>query len=220
MLGCCILGGMSLPRIRNKVQHLEIYAAGLALVLILLIVVFNFGALFTSALGRNMTLTGRTEIWQRLLQTDTNPLIGTGYYSFWLDNYRVEQVSKGFYYQLNEAHNGYIETYLNSGFIGLFLLIALLVSAAIGIKRQMVMEGGSYATMRLAFLVIAMTYGVTEAGFNRLGIIWFACLLAFVNYPHVQDFVVNDRIEEVREQDDKSKQETVVARPPAHAFTV
>ena len=51
---------------------------------------------------------------------------GTGYYSFWQGN-RLRQVSDGFMSDLNESHNGYLETYLNSGYIGVVLLVVLLL---------------------------------------------------------------------------------------------
>ena len=36
------------------------------------------------AVGKDPTLTDRTKIWAILLDMHTNPLLGTGYESFWL----------------------------------------------------------------------------------------------------------------------------------------
>jgi exopolysaccharide production protein ExoQ len=182
LLGAGILLGMRLPSVRNRAGRLEIYALGTALLFALLNAAFNVSAMVIHALGRNTTLTDRTEIWHRLLHASINPLIGTGYYSFWLDPQRVDKVSEGFFYHLNEAHNGYIETYLNSGLIGLFLLAALLIFAFRKIKREMLNEEGSYPVVRLVFLVAAVIYNYTEAAFDRLDFIWFVMLLAIVGY--------------------------------------
>lgn len=80
-------------------------------------------------MGRNPNLTDRTLIWKVLLNTHTNPLIGTGYESFWLgprsDWLWQQKETAG----LNEAHNGYLGVYLNLGIIGLSLLTALLISS-------------------------------------------------------------------------------------------
>src|SRR2546428_3149771 len=35
-------------------------------------------------MGRGPTLTGRTQIWHLVLSMTTNPLLGTGFESFWL----------------------------------------------------------------------------------------------------------------------------------------
>ena len=83
-------------------------------------------------LGRNPTISGRTEIWERCLSVPINPLLGAGYYSFWLDDRRVDIVNADYWFRLNEAHNGYLETYLNEGLIGVFLLVVLLMQLASG----------------------------------------------------------------------------------------
>jgi exopolysaccharide production protein ExoQ len=132
-------------------------------------------------LGRDMTLTGRTEIWQRVLNEDINPLLGEGFYSFWLGN-RTDKLSESFAYPLNEAHNGYLETYLNSGLIGLFLLLALLASSAKRIQKKL-RERSDHAALALAFLISIVIYNVTESAFDRLDIVWFALLLFIMEYP-------------------------------------
>jgi len=55
-------------------------------------------------MGRDSTLTGRTDIWARVIALVHNPVIGTGFESFWLGK-RLEAMQL---YQrgLNETHNG------------------------------------------------------------------------------------------------------------------
>ena len=36
-------------------------------------------------LGRDMTFTGRTDVWRELLGLHTDPLLGVGFMSFWDD---------------------------------------------------------------------------------------------------------------------------------------
>src|SRR5262249_326472 len=65
------------------------------------------------ALGRNSSLTGRTDIWRIVLKFAVNPLFGAGYESFWLGK-RLDQIARALNISLlNQAHNGYIEVYLN-----------------------------------------------------------------------------------------------------------
>jgi len=146
---------------------------------------FNlFGALVVGALGRDMTLTGRTEIWQRVLSVDINPLFGVGYYSFWLVK-RIDWIALGWMFQLNEAHNGYIETYLNGGWVGLALLGALLITSLRRVVGDAV-HGRDREAFLLAFAVILVIYNVSESAFNRLTPIWVIGLLAMTVFPRAE----------------------------------
>ena len=149
---------------------------------------FTFSRVFPSISGvlfkllnRDPTLTGRTDIWKLVLEEHTNPLIGTGFYSFWLGE-RVDKFWRLYEFRLNEAHNGYLETYLNNGLIGVGLLLAVLLSSARKM-RDSFMNGNHAVAMRLVLVIIGMLYNLSEAAFNRMGLIWFALLLAVAEYP-------------------------------------
>src|SRR5207249_7171700 len=87
---------------------------------------FGISGRLSEALGRGSGLSGRTLLWARLLALHTNPILGTGFESFWLGE-RLTRLEGIFMYITNEAHNGYLETYLNLGLIGLFFMIALII---------------------------------------------------------------------------------------------
>ena len=186
-LGCCVMAGMTVPAIRKKMKHLGAFAGGAVATVVVLQVTGLWDALtsmIAGALGRDPTFHGRTEIWAALLKQDINPVLGTGYYSFWSAE-RMRNISEGYHYQLNEAHNGYLETYLNSGVIGVFLLLAMLVAAAKRMKKEMV-KGSSYGALRFSFLLSAIFYGLSEAVFNRLSMVWFVLLLALMTPPKLR----------------------------------
>jgi O-antigen ligase len=178
LLGALIIWGTRFARIRT---HLGMYGAVLAVLLLALQLTLNLSGLAAQVLGRDMTLTGRTDIWSGLLKEGSNPLIGTGYYSFWLGD-RIERLSQNFFYNLNEAHNTYLETYLNSGLIGVALLFAVILSAGIWIKRE-AMKAEPFGAFRLACFLPMLVYGITEAFMNRLGFLWFLFLLVVMQYP-------------------------------------
>jgi O-antigen ligase len=103
-------------------------------------------------------------------------LVGRGFESFWLGN-RLEAVWNMSVQGIQEDHNGYIELYLNLGWIGLLLLGWLIVTGyrdAIAAFHSDPREG----RLRLAFLTAALIFSLTEAGFRMLTPIWFAFLLA------------------------------------------
>jgi len=128
-------------------------------------------------LGRNSTLTGRTTIWKAVLSLHTNPLIGTGFESFWLGE-RLQKIWDGFQgLHLQEAHNGYLEVYLNLGWIGVGLLGLVIVTGYRNIMR-IVQRSGEDGSLKLALFVAAVVYSLTEAGFRMLTPIWTIFLLA------------------------------------------
>lgn len=175
VVGASILIAMRYPTIRAKAQRMGVYGAAGVIVLLFFEMTFGLSEMIIKLLGRDLTLTGRTDIWKAVLAERINPVLGAGFYSFWLGD-RPERLSEKFYYHLNQAHNGYLETYLNSGWIGIFLLAAVLVSAARRIQDR-VAAGSSDDSLRLAFLVSSAVYNITEAAFDRLNLLWFFLLL-------------------------------------------
>ena len=144
-----------------------------------------------SLLGRDATLTGRTDVWQALLALEIPPLIGTGFYSFWSDPNYQEQLP---YWIAYSAHNGYIEVYIDGGLIGLGLLLMVLLAVARRIHTQ-VQSGESTAVLRAAMLLVVLFYNFSESAFGRISPIWFAFLLIAIEYPEAE----REGGEEVRE---------------------
>ena len=143
---------------------------------------FNLKESFVSSLGRDLTFTERTFIWDYLISLKTNPLIGTGYDSFWLGN-RVKHFWESGYGGIMEAHNGYLEIYLNLGIIGLFLLGGVVASAYSRIKEKLI-DDFANARFELAFLVIVLIYNFTESAFRQSSLMWYILLLLSVRYSN------------------------------------
>ncbi len=132
-----------------------------------------------SALGKDPTLTGRTEIWKLLLSMPINQWVGTGFESFWLGN-RLQELwvaLPNFY--LNEAHNGYIEVYLNLGLVGVSLLGLLLLT---GYRRIIATfrRDPERGTLLLGFFLVALFESLTEAAFRMMYPPWIFLLLASI----------------------------------------
>jgi O-antigen ligase len=197
-LVCLILGAgtiymMRLPLARRQVRHLGTYSlAAISLILLIYFAPTILGS-FTGIVGRNTTFTGRTNIWAGLLQESTNPIIGTGYQSFWTLDMRER-------YDVNSAHNGYLETYLSGGWIGVCLLIAMIVSAGRKMKGEL-LTGNSYSFLLFSFIITAVYYNLTEAMFGGLSLIWITFLLAALTYP-------GPHSEEKEEEQDEYEEET------------
>lgn len=129
---------------------------------------------FAGALGRT-SLSGRPQIWHIVLSLNTNPLVGTGYESFWLGS-RLQRVWAGGMGQINEAHNGYLEVYLNLGYIGLFLLFLFVAASYRNICKRL-KPFSSIGSLTLAIWTAFLFHNSTEADF-RSGLMWLTFVLA------------------------------------------
>jgi exopolysaccharide production protein ExoQ len=132
-------------------------------------------------LGRDTSLTNRTVIWDILGRIYTNPYVGVGFMSFWSGE-RLKLVSTTLGAELNQAHNGYIEQYLNLGYIGVAFVVAIILLSLFDIRRQF---GTNYsvALLRLCFVVVAILYNYTEASFYGINNMWVLFLAASIQPP-------------------------------------
>lgn len=140
---------------------------------------FNPGGGMVQALGKDPTLTGRTEIWGLVLGLHTNPWIGTGFESFWLGP-RLEKIHAALInLPINEAHNGYLEVYLNLGWIGICFIALLLVT---GYKRIIsgIHRNRETGSLFLGFFLCALFYSFTEAAFRSMNVAWFFLLFVII----------------------------------------
>ncbi len=150
--------------------------------MLLSIVLLLFGgeAAVARAFGKNPNLSDRTVIWAAAIPVCPNALIGAGFESFWngYGNLVRGGLSK-YEVGLNEAHNGYIEVYLNLGWVGISLIAMLLISGyirAYSAFRRDIDIGG----LMLAYLATISIYCITEAGFRIMTPSWIFLLIVIV----------------------------------------
>ncbi len=148
-----------------------------------LLILFGGGAGVVHALGRKSNLSGRTDIWAAVIPAAPNAMLGAGFESFWISpsvlQFQRTLLLEGWWHPevLNEAHNGYIEVYLNLGMLGVVLISLVLIGGyrrAVAAFRQHPSLGG----LMLAYIIAAAVYSITEAGFRMMDPIWIFLLLA------------------------------------------
>jgi O-antigen ligase len=146
----------------------------------------NIGSSLLVGLDRNATLTGRTGVWSRVLPMVDNPIFGAGFESFWLGKrlLRMRALDTG----LNQAHNGYLEVYLNLGWMGLILL-----GIVIGTSYRTIMiafrRNPDAASLRIAYFVVALAYNFTEGAFKMRSPVWITFLMMTLAVPEVSSRV-------------------------------
>jgi O-antigen ligase len=80
-----------------------------------------------------------------------------------------------------QAHNGYIETYLNLGWIGLVILVALLF-ATFRKSRRALLQDLEFGRFRLGVLFAIIVYNYTEAAFKNIHLVWTLFHLIAIDY--------------------------------------
>lgn len=115
------------------------------------------------ALGRDATLTGRTELWAFVLrQLSGNWLLGFGYDAFW-----ASDVGPGSRYKvdwgIDHAHNAWIEQVLNTGIFGAFLMLGICLVAL----YRAVILARYYPNVGPALLVSMVMFSLLTAGMSE-----------------------------------------------------
>jgi|SRR5579862_208533 len=181
-LVCFVLGAgvMLITRLRSMRRNPAMVHVLVALLIVTFssIILFGGRASVAHALGRNANL-ARMDIWQAIVPMAPNPLVGAGFESFWLGS-RIDRLEQAFpNLHLNEAHNGYIEIYLELGWVGLVLIGLILID---GYRRAVkaFRREPALGSLLLAYSLTAVTYSVTEAGFRMLDPIWIFFLLSVI----------------------------------------
>jgi exopolysaccharide production protein ExoQ len=181
VLGCAVVAVTHIRIFRRRPTLLKALApAGFALYLLLFFVLGMQGQL-AGAVGKDPTLTDRTAIWAFVLSMHTNPLIGTGYQTFWLGPRLQWFWTMAHLGHLNEAHNGYLETYLELGLIGDGLLILFLISSYRH-ACQKLRSNAMLAIFGMAAWMIFVFYNMSEAATDG-GLLFMLLLLGTLRIP-------------------------------------
>jgi exopolysaccharide production protein ExoQ len=97
------------------------------------------------AFGKDSTLTGRTYLWQQGIEAaGAAPVIGIGYQAYWVQGFsEPERLWEEFFIGSRGGfhfHNTYIETMVETGAIGLFLLTAVFLAGLFGHLKRVLAE--------------------------------------------------------------------------------
>ena len=171
LLGTALLLICEIKAIQGSPKRIVALVLLIVTIFVPLNYVFDINAIVYRAAGRDATLTGRTELWEDIRQMNVHPLIGTGYENFWLGD-RLAWLWSRHDWGPNQAHNGYLEVYINLGLIGLTLLLLFLLATLIRVRASLVVDFrlGIFA---LAVLTSIVLYNFTEAAF-KYHVNWYA----------------------------------------------
>ncbi len=137
-------------------------------------------------LGRDTTLTGRTEIWAfgRSSIAD-NPVLGYGYAAFWYGlygpaSYYITQ------WNITSIHNGWLEVMLDLGLPGLVAMLALMGRLLFGSVLTVRYGDHRKASWLLAATLALLALSISESVFlerHSINAVVFALALVHVSAP-------------------------------------
>ncbi|WP_417492735.1 O-antigen ligase family protein [Maricaulis sp.] len=133
------------------------------------------------ALGRDATLTGRTDIWGVLIEEiRTVPWTGYGYMAFWTaENGPVFWVRQATHWDVPTAHNGWIEIALAIGVPGVVLTAMVYLHAFLRAVGRIFRGPETY--WALAFIAMVLLVSISESNLvhqNSLGWVLFVATSA------------------------------------------
>ena len=182
LTGSCIIVCLEIPAVRRRVARISLYLLILALFIspVLFLGYDYILGSFVDLTGHADTFWGRAELWPEFIgMMNKSPLTGNGYGSFWLGDNMATLWDK-YWWHPTEAHNGYVETYLELGLIGLVLLFGILLSSYKKIVNALTTDF-ALARLRIAVLFIALLYNITESAFKGLHLMWLMFLLVAID---------------------------------------
>jgi O-antigen ligase len=126
------------------------------------------------AFGRDMTLTGRTELWELSLEKIMEqPLLGYGYTGFWR---RMAGDSAEILLELGwevpHSHNGLVDLTLDLGLVGLLLFLAGYFITGWRAVRWIRFNNNAVDIWPLAYLAFLFLANLTESSLLRQNSLW------------------------------------------------
>jgi exopolysaccharide production protein ExoQ len=178
LLACCLLVAGRLPTCAR--HPFIIHALTLTMLFVpVSVALFGLSPDTLQQLGRNATLTDRTDIWAMVIRLTPNRWLGAGFESFWLGprlETMVSQVTK--WWVPNQSHNGYLEIFANLGWIGVGCLGLVILWGYFRIVRAL-QQNLPAANLMLAYFLAGLIFNISEAAFFRMMIpVWLFFLIA------------------------------------------
>lgn len=142
------------------------------------------------AIGKDPTLTGRTDIWAAVLrQWARSPHLGYGFAAFWeKGSVPALVVQREAHWTVPSAHNGWLDLLVQVGDVGVGLFAAVLVLGlvAAALRTHRLGDGGFGLLFLVLFAFLSLSESVIEAP-NSVAWVLFVAVLVRVLGPRPPD---------------------------------
>jgi O-antigen ligase len=170
-------------RNENFASWMAVHMKGVLVALPILYLLFSATLLPTvlSILGRDESLTGRTDIWRLTIDiASSNPILGVGYGAFW--GLPSEISSK---FGVKQAHNGYLGVYLETGIAGIIFLFAFFLEFCSKIRRQL-NNSFEWGLFGICFLLMVLLWNYSEDTFLKTSLLWSTMIFVAVVFSSLR----------------------------------
>ncbi len=166
------------------IERMSIKKTVIALVFFLIVMLLATVALKSAsdsifnALGKDPTLTGRTDFWTQLVEKiQERPIAGYGMAGFW-QPWRGDQNPANGILNSNgfvppHAHNGFLEVGLQLGLVGIVLFGVLFASSWLQALQYLISHRSLESGLPLIFLTYITLFNFSTSAFLDPGYAWF-----------------------------------------------
>jgi O-antigen ligase len=168
--------------------------------ILLLLSVIIGGAIVQNAvpllelIGKDPTLSGRTDVWSLALDRAANrPLLGYGYRAYWIDGNKDRlQPYEGWSDHINHGHNTYLDLFVELGLLGLIAFVLVFFVLMFRIMRRIrktVDYLNLWAVSSISFIIVrgsAESTVLQHADISWVLFVYFFCL--FYNYGKQRNY--------------------------------
>ncbi|EYR62949.1 hypothetical protein N866_04080 [Actinotalea ferrariae CF5-4] len=161
--------------------------AGLATVVLAALVAFLPGTnaqQVTAAVGEDVTLTGRTEIWAFALEAFAlRPTLGYGYGAFWHEDFgppEAHRIRGYLQWDVPSGHNGLLDVALDLGVVGAVVAVVALTGLLIRGAVDLRSGRANLGALRLSVAGVTIVSNLAETGLFQLNTIYTVLLVAAV----------------------------------------
>jgi exopolysaccharide production protein ExoQ len=164
LLTCCVLD--RIVALYQRRGAARVIAVSIAVTLLpALVLAITYPDPILELLGKDISLTGRTELWDYVMDDIwRKPWLGWGYFGFWTPlNPDSTDISNAVGWVVPHAHNGVLEMLLEIGFIGTGIYVFLLLRNTVLAFWCLGTPGRSMAISALLCNASILIIGVSEA---------------------------------------------------------
>jgi O-antigen ligase len=143
-----------------------------------------------------MTLSDRTRLWTDLMNiAKKNPVQGVGFGAFWVGPIGEEMYplpswsEKTPEWRPEQGHNGYLDTYVELGAVGVIILLLIIFVGFTGALSDLD-RNFAFGSLRISFLLCVLINNMAETSMLKgTHDLWFLFLLMVINIPRPRESV-------------------------------
>jgi len=149
----------------------------LSFIVILSIIILPY--IVSEVFGKDMTGSGRTDVWFALFEASQNPLFGHGFGGvFWGEFNSAYFLLDEDWYNLGHAHNGLVDIWLELGYVGASVYLLLSLKILLRAYKLVIKSKCSQYTFIFLIVVFLFLYSFSGGGFvkqNNMLWVLFCC---------------------------------------------